>query len=304
MYKYAPVGGGEDKDQERMEERARALSGGGKDVTLAARPTIIAKYDSLNLRHDIIGSIYICGLFLITVFWNSPSLVVLSGSHLMAVFFFAVMTRRDSEVANRVLDVIFSGHKKNNLHPLKILGWHIHNPNHNWLNLLHLTVLLVNFVFFLNFMQNDMPPASIKFSEPQVSRDQSVFGSTGFTSLAADPSKLSVVELAGKGYYQLEEYKGYVGMSNVLCGSQPDWKCFAVGVRTNSNDGTRTSTWYQPLPSDAYDVDLQVAVGLQSLATPPTCPPIFVQHVTGKSIIPSICPLFFHIIPYIPMGTR
>lgn len=233
--------------------------------------------------HYILGSAYVAGLITITILWNSPSLIILSGAHLVLVSLFMVMSPKDSGTADRIFKFIFPSQSQDDRHPLKILSWHIHNPNHNWLNLLHLLVLIVNLVFFLNFVQSDMPPSSIKFPE-QTTRDHGAFGSTGFTSSSSitDYSKLSMVELASKGYYQLEEYKGYIGMNNALCGSTTnDWKCFAVGVRTPMNDGT-SSTWYQPLPSDAYDVDLQVAVGLQSVTTSPLCPPVFMQHVTGK----------------------
>ena len=78
---------------------------------------------------------------------------------------------------------------------------------------------------------------------------------------------------------------------DVQCGATPEWRCFAVGVRNHEgrDNVLESESWYQPLPSDIYDVDVQVAVNFEpsdpTVTTPMhnPCGAIFIQHVTGQS---------------------
>lgn len=273
MYKYKAVVVGLDPKPEAT------IEGGGSDMaTKRAKRLRPSMNTTVDYIHFSIGLLYILTLITITILWNSPSLLALTSCHIVIVLLFYLLGVGENTVADRVFYFVFGGHEdKGSL--IGLISWHMHNQHNNWVNLLHLLVLLGNFVFFLNYVQTDMPPSSILFSD-QVTRDHNLFGTTGFNTIATPT--MSMVELAPKGYYQLEEYKGKIGMNSVgnICGSTSDWKCFILGIRSPTPDGT--GTWYQPLPSEGYDIDLQVAVGLQSVTTPPTCPTMFLQQVTGQ----------------------
>lgn len=76
------------------------------------------------------------------------------------------------------------------------------------------------------------------------------------------------VQLAQRGYYYAEEYRGFFGMqATTPCTSGSGWKCYAIGVRifesmnqreTSGDAGWKDMSFYQPLPTPAYDVDVQV----------------------------------------------
>ena len=231
--------------------------------------------------HCIVGIFYIVMLAALTIVWNSPSMVLLTASH---VFFVVMLILRkkgvfkSNKTLERVVQIVFP-HDDKDTRWTTIFSWHMHNPNHNWVNLLHILTLLWNLIFFMNVTYNTMPTSTIRFPH-QMARDHSKFGMNGFADM--DDSKLRLVQLASKGYYQLEEYKGNYGMNvGVRCGSTPQWRCFAVGVRS-------TDDWYQPLPSDQYDVDLQTSVvladsGGNTTGNTAICGAIFIQHITGQS---------------------
>jgi hypothetical protein len=133
------------------------------------------------------------------------------------------------------------------------------------------------------------------------------FGINGFQqpALPTDRSKLSLVQMAQRGFYYAEEYRGEFGAPpadpNVprVCTPASGWRCFAVGVRTfdnkenpSSNTPSGGDSWYQPLPTPGYNVDLQVAAaidvavtvnGSASAAVDPctTLGEIYIQHVNG-----------------------
>ena len=127
------------------------------------------------------------------------------------------------------------------------------------------------------------------------------FGVDGFKqpALPTDRSRFSLVQMAQRGFYYAEEYRGDFGsVAGRKCLPDSGWRCFAVGVRTfNNGDPPLSQTpssgdsWYQPLPTRGYNVDLQVAAAVDAAvavngsaaAVDPctTLGEIYIQHVNG-----------------------
>jgi hypothetical protein len=104
-----------------------------------------------------------------------------------------------------------------------------------------------------------------------------------------------------QGYYFAERYVGKVGMiPNTVCNSSMNttygWNCFVVGVRHYYGGKNPDDTFFQPLPTPAYRVDLMVATDDSEAGANLMCnnlDAIYVQRVdaNGNILVP-MRPLF------------
>lgn len=96
-----------------------------------------------------------------------------------------------------------------------------------------------------------------------------------------------------QGYYPAERYVGKIGMlPNINCNSTLNstygWSCFVVGVRHFNGGNTADDTFFQPLPTPAYKVDLMVAVDDSEAGANLMCGSldgIYIQRVDGNGNI-------------------
>lgn len=146
-------------------------------------------------------------------------------------------------------------------HGLDLIAFHLRNPYNNWMNMIHIIVLLLNFVAFLAVTYNESPPSSLLI--PEKAYDHTTFGVVPLEgskgAFEAIPERdMHLVQLAQKGYYYAEEYVGYYGANPLTPCNGTEWTCYSVGVRHYLGEQEKQNSFYQPLPSPAYSVDVQV----------------------------------------------
>ena len=124
--------------------------------------------NNMDRVHYAIGCLYLIILLFLTIVWNSVSLIVLTGAHVFLIIIYMMIHHTTDTVENGALKIIvemvFPQSQKNaNANQfMGIMSWHIHNSNHNWVNLIHIIVLMTNLLFFLDFTYNDLTPSTIK----------------------------------------------------------------------------------------------------------------------------------------------
>ena len=248
--------------------------------------------------HATAGLVYLSFLLCLTAFWPSVSLLFLLCAHVVMVAL--VNLAHIIPPGSALGAMLVSAYDTGAFHWSQSLSFHLSKEQNNWMNMIHLFVLLANLVGYLSITHNESPPTTIllggerafdhsrlgvvpTFAEPSHTPVQDLVSSHGGR----------VVQLAKRGYYYAEEYRGFFGMqSQTQCTPGSGWRCYAIGVRTfesvNQRESSGEAGWkdmsfYQPLPTPAYDVDVQVEVSTG--AGPGNCSsmqPIYIQHVSGQ----------------------
>lgn len=248
-----------------------------------------------EVAHPLLSVLYVVFLLCLTIFWPSISLIVLLSTHTAVVL---IMLLKWSMCNMFKLPNWFTGRKDDDIdgrgnyesvlrrlpnnstvynYATELLSFHFIHRNTAWFNIIHLVILLANFSGFLTQTHNSSPPSTLKL--PSKPFDHSLFGvSTG--GILAEQEDLSLQKLAQTGFYYAERYHGKFGTNGAACTSSSGWHCYAVGVRHDMDNG---QSFYQPLLTPSYDVDVQVAVspGLHPVNKCVNLDPIFVQHVRG-----------------------
>lgn len=235
--------------------------------------------------HPLLSSLYVTFLVCITVFWPSISMIVLLCTHgaLVIAILFSWTLFGDGKLPSYITGgynkVGRSGQEPTIYsYAVELLSFHFTHPQTTWFNIIHLVILIANFAGFLTVTHNSAPPSTLKL--PSRPFDHSLFGvSTG--GILTEQEDLSLQKLAQTGFYYADRYYGKFGTSpGVTCNSASGWHCYAVGIRHDMDNG---KTFYQPLLTPSYDVDVQVAVsvGLHPADKCVSLSPIFIQHVKG-----------------------
>lgn len=251
----------------------------------------------IAMNNDAAGALYAAFLICLTVFWPSITLIVLVSTHaaivvlLLACAYFDRISTSTTKggSARSILDALGvdpdDGTRSSSLFMvLHCLGWHLQARNKmgTMVTFTHTIVLLLNLGAFLAVVHNESPPSSVLI--PQEHTDHTRFGIVpgGHFSSMDDHSSLKLLQLAQRGYYYAEEYNGDIGtMPGKRCDGTDGIRCYAVGVR-HFLDG-HTSV-FQPLPTPAYDVDVQVAVSMAAERNPAvgrctSLEPIYTQQI-------------------------
>ena len=228
---------------------------------------------SMNYMHNAAGVWYVCCLVVLTAIWSSPSLLVLTGTHVVVVlvgWFIRKRHRKINEGKNK--DKGFFKDMSN----IDIVHFHLHREDHVIINIVHISVVASNMLAYLMLAHNEMPPSTMLLPETMYNHEHfgtNMYGRMG--TIADRTSERRLVQLAQKGFYYAEEYTGTFGTAGKTCTpeSSDGWKCYAVGVmhflQSTPVDASRTvprgisgsSTdlyFYQPLPTPAYKVEVQV----------------------------------------------
>lgn len=264
------------------------------------------KHKLRHAPHVMAGFVHLSFVLTVTCFWPSASLIslLIFQGVVVSLFLYACLFGVDKPAWVKTVVYFFIGGQFVNDTNDQLNPWVVpcfqHFYNHsNWLNGVHALVLGLNLVAFLTVAHNESPPTTILLQERPY--DHTLFGGDGgFKSQVYVGEALTVVQLAQKGYYYAEEYTGHFGMNRLArcngTATTQGWRCYAVGVRNfrGVQDRSRPDpdsrgilSFFQPLPSPAYDVDVQVAVSTADSDgnIPDACKSldgIYVQHVNGQ----------------------
>lgn len=241
-----------------------------------------ANTDRMEMVRTAMQLSYLLVVVLLTgLAWTSISMIILVGFHLMFAIYYLAM----------------GPSLKQKVKPLEALvpQFTVTGKAINVLGFAHFVILLINYWYCMSISYQDAPPSAIVVSSGKGwSINHNMFGlGGGFKDLYAEPGRheWSPIALADQGYYYAERYTGKFGTKDALCDdtafTSQGWVCYSVGVRHFLDEGLDTDTdVYQPLPTPAYNVDVQFAVSdlANSVATCAAVNPIYLQHVTGAGV--------------------
>lgn len=243
--------------------------------------------------------VYMASLVILFLLWPSMSLIFLLFIHffitggLLSGYFMQV---EDEDTQNKWKEMSMTTRL------MESLAFHMCPTLKIWSNfsMAHIVILAINYWFLMTMTYQNMPPSTLAISDGMGYRANHMkFGAGGefkklYDATIANQSVTNwrPMALASSGYYYAERYVGKFGANGNLCNDQAynlqKWKCYAIGVRHTLSD--KTTVW-QPMPTSAYDVDVQFAVSMASTSgadVPAACAtslPVYVQHVSGSGEI-------------------
>ena len=172
--KHRTVGNVHDRDNMRKLQKSHRLTSTDYDV------------------QTLLGIVYVIFLLVLTVFWPSISLILLTSIHAFLVILVGslflgiqgtnVMSSISGGTGNvgisgwqaRVIGVIFGTYTffyaQNKLeirvYPIPrgmdLLAFHLRNPYSVWINMIHIIVLVLNMMAFLTVTFNESPPSTLR----------------------------------------------------------------------------------------------------------------------------------------------
>lgn len=112
-----------------------------------------------DVVHATAGIVYLIFLLCLTIFWPSVSLIFLLCAHviMVALVNLAQMIPEGSVGGG----MIKSMYDTKGFHWTQSLSFHLSNEGNNWMNMIHMFVLLTNLVGYLAITHNESPPTTI-----------------------------------------------------------------------------------------------------------------------------------------------